>query len=174
MSGGGYGEEDSNNDGKSGGIADFLTDIRDGGGPGFSGDRFMSGGGNKMDANGDGRISADEYGQNKQYADHNFFSNFSNGMGATPLGSGLDPRGGSPADFLHHGGIMGSIIHSLMGTKPQTYPSGSYDDNQFWRSSRYAQDPQFMQRLSQFPEDQKSDPAFVDGLYSQYMQAGGR
>ena len=116
----GYGKKDSNNDGKSGGFADFSTDISDGGGPGFSGDRFMSGGGNKMDANGDGRISADEYGQNKQYADHNFFSNFSNGMGATPLGSGLDPRGGSPADFLHRGGIIGSIMHSLMGDRKST------------------------------------------------------
>lgn len=172
MSGGGYGEADSNNDGKSGGVMDFLTDIRDGGGPGFSGDQFMSGGGNRMDANGDGRISASEYARSKQHADHNFFSNFSNTMGATPMGSGLDPRSGSPADFFHTGGIVGSIMHSLMGTQPQTYPSGFYDNNQVWRSGRYAQDPQFMQMLSQFPENQKSDPAFVDDLYTQYMQAG--
>ena len=63
-------------------------------------------------------------------------------------------------------------MHSLMGTQPQTYPSGSYDNNQVWRSSRYAQDPRFMAVLDQFPENQKSDPAFVEGLFSQYMQAG--
>ncbi len=103
---GGYGNEDSNNDGKVS-IGDFFTDITDGGGAGYSGARFGGGtGSNVLDVNNDRYVSEAEYmrGQKAHEANQregigdgrfgnayrdsqNIISNFSNSFGALPRGS---------------------------------------------------------------------------------------
>jgi len=101
-----------------------FGDMFDGGGAGYSGDQFMHGGGAGMDSNGDNRVSSDEYSANPGIAQHNFFSNFSNGVGATPSGSGLAPSG--VGGFVNNGGIMGQFVNPL-GTG-EAYSKGEYVD----------------------------------------------
>jgi len=109
MCSGGYGEGDSNNDGKEGGFLDFLTDIQDGGGPGRSGARFSGAGVGALDVNKDNYISEAEYLSGEQHSisnkergisgpddgpigyaydnRNNFISGISNTIGALPRGS---------------------------------------------------------------------------------------
>ena len=68
---GGYGNEDSNNDGKVS-IGDFFTDITDGGGAGYSGARFGGGtGSNVLDVNNDRYVSEAEYQRGQSNAESN-------------------------------------------------------------------------------------------------------
>jgi hypothetical protein len=106
-----------------GGYTSFA-DMFDGGGAGYSGDQFMHGGGAGMDSNGDMRISADEYSANPGMAQHNFFSNFSNDIGATPSGSGLAPSG--VGAFVNNGGIIGQLLNP--GGTGEVYAKGEYVD----------------------------------------------
>ena len=102
---GGYGDADSNEDGKVGGFLDFFADITDGGGKGRSGARFSSGDTGGLDQNQDNYISEQEYLRGKSNSESNadsnitgkigdaynnsmgFVSNFSNKFGALPRGS---------------------------------------------------------------------------------------
>ena len=61
-----------------------VTDMLDGGGPGMSGDTFA------------GPVS-----------------DISTGLGATPLGSGIEPTG--VAGFINSGGITGALVNALAG-----------------------------------------------------------
>jgi len=61
-----------------------VTDMLDGGGPGMSGDTF------------EGPVS-----------------DISTGLGATPLGSGIEPTG--VAGFINSGGITGALVNALAG-----------------------------------------------------------
>jgi len=144
MCGGGYGEGDSNNDGKEGGFLDFFADITDGGGPGRSGARFSSRDTGGLDLNQDNYISEQEYQRGQSNAESNadqgitgpigdaynnsrgVISNFSNAFGALPRGSirqeaALGPQYGSPietknmARFLQGGGFTGAAIRGVSG-----------------------------------------------------------
>ena len=102
---GGYGDADSNEDGKVGGFLDFFADITDGGGKGRSGARFSSGDTGGLDQNQDNYISEQEYQRGQSNSESNadsnitseigdaynnsmgFVSNFSNKFGALPRGS---------------------------------------------------------------------------------------
>ena len=68
---GGYGNEDSNNDGDVT-LADFFRDITDGGGAGYSGARFGGGtGSNVLDVNNDRYVSEAEYQRGQSNAESN-------------------------------------------------------------------------------------------------------
>ena len=117
---GGYGNEDSNNDGKVS-IGDFFRDITDGGGAGRSGARFSSGDTGGLDLNQDNYISEQEYQRGQSNSESNadsgitgeigdaynnsrgVVSNFSNSFGALPRGSirqeaALGPQYGTPIE----------------------------------------------------------------------------
>ena len=140
---GGYGNEDSNNDGKVS-IGDFFTDITDGGGAGRSGARFSSGDTGGLDQNQDNYISEQEYQRGQSNAESNadqgitgpigdaynnsrgVVSNFSNSFGALPRGSirqeaALGPQYGTPietknmARYLQMGGMPGAAIRGVSG-----------------------------------------------------------
>tara|TARA_R110000744_G_scaffold265369_1_gene379556 strand:- start:2 stop:796 length:795 start_codon:yes stop_codon:yes gene_type:complete len=143
MCGGGYGEGDSNNDGKEGGFLDFFRDITDGGGPGRSGARFSSGNTGGLDQNQDNYISEQEYQRGEKAADVNKregigdgrvgdaynqaqtgISTFSNKFGALPRGSiiteaALGPQYGTNIsttglpNFLQGGGFTGAAVRGI-------------------------------------------------------------
>ena len=140
---GGYGNEDSNNDGKTGGFLDFFADITDGGGAGYSGARFGGGTGSSvLDDNNDMYISEKEYmrGQKASEANddrggtfgdaynssQNIFSRGSNVFGALPRGSirqeaSLGSGDGTPIEtknmvrYLQMGGMPGAAIRGVSG-----------------------------------------------------------
>ena len=140
---GGYGNEDSNNDGKVS-IGDFFTDITDGGGAGRSGARFSSGDTSVLDDNNDRYVSEAEYMRGQLASEANDakggygrfgdayndaqtgISTFSNAFGALPRGSirqeaALGPQYGSPietknmARYLQMGGMPGAAIRGVSG-----------------------------------------------------------
>ena len=141
---GGYGDTDSNKDGKVS-IGDFFTDITDGGGPGYSGARFGGGTGSSvLDDNNDMYVSEAEYmrGQKAHEANQregiedgrfgnayrdsqNILSKFSNSFGALPRGSirqeaalgsdGRDISTSGAARFLQGGGFTGAAIRGVSG-----------------------------------------------------------
>jgi len=144
MCGGGYGEGDSNNDGKEGGFLDFFRDITDGGGPGRSGARFSSRDTGGLDQNQDNYISEQEYQRGQSNSESNAdrgitgeigdaynnsrgaISNFSNSFGALPRGSirqeaALGPQYGTPIEtknmvrYLQMGGLPGAAIRGVSG-----------------------------------------------------------
>ena len=103
-----YGQADSNKDGDIN-LADFFTDIQDGGGPGRSGARFSGAGVGALDVNKDNYISEAEYLSGEKHSisnkergisgpddgpigyaydnRDNFISRISNTIGALPRGS---------------------------------------------------------------------------------------
>ena len=141
---GGYGNEDSNNDGDVT-LADFFRDITDGGGAGYSGARFGGGtGSNVLDANNDRYVSEAEYQRGQSNAEsnadrgitgeigdaynnsQNIISRGSNIFGALPRGSirqeaALGPQYGTPietknmARYLQMGGMPGAAIRGVSG-----------------------------------------------------------
>jgi len=139
---GGYGDTDSNNDGKVS-IGDFFTDITDGGGAGRSGARFSSGDTSVLDSNNDNYVSEAEYMRGQLASEANEdrgrggtfgdaynqsrtgISTFSNSFGALPRGSiaseaalGSDGRDISTsriARFMQGGGVLGAIGRGLTG-----------------------------------------------------------
>jgi len=136
-----------------------LADMFNGGGAGYSGDQFMSGGGSKMDANSDGRISSKEYefDQSKpkanRQAKHDIFSMFSNDVGATPRGSGMYPTG--PASLVNNGGILGQLM--FPGSRGPVSPNGAYDQNAMWQPNGPDDQPErtLMQLLDQYMTGQR-------------------
>ena len=122
---------DMDGDGKVDSLKDWFKDITDGGGAGYSGARFGARGGQKIDNDGDGYISEQEYSAYEKanpqgYKDHgNFISGISNTIGARPSGSYAAERGlgrdgtniGTTgiANYLTQGTLIGNI---LMGGKP--------------------------------------------------------
>ena len=140
---GGYGDADSNEDGKVGGFLDFFADITDGGGKNRSGARFSSGNTGVLDSNNDNYVSEAEYMRGQKASEANDdrggrfgdaynqaqtgISTFSNNIfGALPRGSiaseaALGPKYGSPietknaARFLQGGGVLGAIGRGLTG-----------------------------------------------------------
>lgn len=141
---GGYGNEDSNNDGDVT-LADFFRDITDGGGAGYSGARFGGGtGSNVLDVNNDRYVSEAEYQRGQSNAEsnadrgitgeigdaynnsQNIISRGSNIFGALPRGSirqeaALGPQYGTPietknmARYLQMGGMPGAAIRGVSG-----------------------------------------------------------
>jgi hypothetical protein len=72
------------------------TDEINGGGPGYAGAAFGSGGGAALDTNKDNYISEAEIAAGKAKGlelDQNGWSKFGTGLGITPLGSGIKPTG---------------------------------------------------------------------------------
>ena len=78
---GGYGDADSNEDGKVGGFLDFFADITDGGGKGRSGARFSSGDTGGLDQNQDNYISEQEYQRGQSNSESNADSNITSEIG---------------------------------------------------------------------------------------------
>ena len=140
---GGYGNEDSNQDGDVT-LSDFFRDITDGGGAGRSGARFSSGDPGGLDQNQDNYISEQEYqrGQSNSESNadrgitgtigdaynnsQNIISRSSNIFGALPRGSirseaALGPQYGTPietknmARYLQMGGMPGAAIRGVSG-----------------------------------------------------------
>ena len=140
---GGYGNEDSNQDGDVT-LSDFFRDITDGGGAGRSGARFSSGDTGGLDQNQDNYISEQEYqrGQSNSESNadrgetgpigdaynnsQNIISRSSNIFGALPRGSirseaALGPQYGTPietknmARYLQMGGMPGAAIRGVSG-----------------------------------------------------------
>jgi hypothetical protein len=73
-----------------------ATDQINGGGPGFGGAAFGSGGGAALDTNKDNFISEAEIAAGKAKGlelEQNGWSQLGTGLGITPLGSGIDPTG---------------------------------------------------------------------------------
>jgi len=141
---GGYGNEDSNQDGDVT-LSDFFRDITDGGGAGYSGARFGGGtGSNVLDVNNDRYVSEAEYQRGQSNAEsnadrgitgeigdaynnsQNIISRSSNIFGALPRGSirseaALGPQYGTPIEtknmvrYLQMGGIPGAAIRGVSG-----------------------------------------------------------
>ena len=140
---GGYGNEDSNQDGDVT-LSDFFRDITDGGGAGRSGARFSSGDTGGLDQNQDNYISEQEYMRGQSNSESNADSNItseigdaynnsqniisrsSNIFGALPRGSirreaALGPQYGTPietknmARYLQMGGAAGAAIRGVSG-----------------------------------------------------------
>jgi len=85
-----YGQADSNKDGDIN-LADFFTDIQDGGGPGRSGARFSGSGVGALDVNKDNYISEAEYLSGEQHSISNKKSGIS-GPDDGPIGYAYDNR----------------------------------------------------------------------------------
>lgn len=87
-----------------------LSDMFDGGGPGYSGDAYGSGGGKEADKNGDGHISMEE----AKDLDQNAISSVSNAVsGIDPDGDGDGGDGTVICTALHDLGILPDDIYNL-------------------------------------------------------------
>jgi Flp pilus assembly protein TadG len=116
------------------------TDSINGGGPGYGGAAFGSGGGAALDTNKDNYISEAEIAAGKAKGlalEQNAISKIGTGLGVTPLGSGIDPTG--IAGFADSG-ILG--FARKLGTPAYTRPDSSIapgqELNKWWEADKNA------------------------------------
>jgi hypothetical protein len=116
------------------------TDEINGGGPGYAGVAFGSGGGAALDTNKDNFISEAEIAAGKAKGlelDQNGWSKFGTGLGITPLGSGIKPTG-----------LAGAVDSGILGfarklgrpayTRPDDTITEDLDLNTFWNNEKNA------------------------------------
>jgi hypothetical protein len=115
-------------------------DERNGGGPGYGGAAFASGGGAALDTNKDNYISEAEIAAGKAKGlelEQNAWSKFGTGLGITPLGSGIDPTGLAKA---FDSGILG--FARKLGRPGYTRPDSSIAPgqklNKYWEADKNA------------------------------------
>jgi hypothetical protein len=111
-----------------------------GGGPGYGGAAFGSGGGAALDTNKDNYISEAEIAAGKAKGlelEQNAWSKFGTGLGITPLGSGIDPTGLAGA---FDSGILG--FARKLGRPGYTRPDSSIAPgqklNKWWEADKNA------------------------------------
>jgi hypothetical protein len=113
------------------------TDSINGGGPGYGGAAFGSGGGAALDTNKDNYISEAEIAAGKAKGlelEQNAWSKFGTGLGITPLGSGIDPTGiAGLADpsFIRKLGRPGY-------TRPDSSIAPGQELNKWWEADKNA------------------------------------
>jgi hypothetical protein len=137
------------------------TDSINGGGPGYGGAAFGSGGGAALDTNKDNYISEAEIAAGKAKGlelEQNAISKIGTGLGVTPLGSGIDPTG--IAGFADSG-ILG--FARKLGTPAYTRPDSSIapgqELNKWWEADKnalgfaYGTQDEISQRRAKAKED---------------------
>jgi hypothetical protein len=117
-----------------------ATDQINGGGPGYGGAAFGSGGGAALDTNKDNYISEAEIAAGKAKGlelEQNGWSKLGTGLGITPLGSGIDPTGLAGAV---DSGILG--VARKLGRPGYTRPDSSIAPgqklNKWWEADKNA------------------------------------
>jgi hypothetical protein len=116
------------------------TDEINGGGPGYGGAAFASGGGAALDTNKDNYISEAEIAAGKAKGlelEQNAWSKFGTGLGITPLGSGIDPTG-----------LAGAVDSGILGfarklgrpgyTRPDSSIAPGQELNKWWEADKNA------------------------------------
>jgi hypothetical protein len=116
------------------------TDQINGGGPGYGGAAFGSGGGAALDTNKDNYISEAEIAAGKAKGlalEQNAISKIGTGLGVTPLGSGIDPTG-----------IAGLADNTLLGStrklgapgyvRPDSSIAPGQELNKWWEADKNA------------------------------------
>jgi hypothetical protein len=111
-----------------------------GGGPGYGGAAFASGGGAALDTNKDNYISEAEIAAGKAKGlelEQNGWSKFGTGLGITPLGSGIDPTG-----------LAGAVDSGILGfarklgrpgyTRPDSSIAPGQKLNKWWEADKNA------------------------------------
>jgi hypothetical protein len=111
-----------------------------GGGPGYGGAAFASGGGAALDTNKDNYISEAEIAAGKAKGlelEQNAWSKFGTGLGITPLGSGIDPTG-----------LAGAVDSGILGfarklgrpgyTRPDSSIAPGQKLNKWWEADKNA------------------------------------
>jgi hypothetical protein len=113
------------------------TDSINGGGPGYGGAAFGSGGGAALDTNKDNYISEAEIAAGKAKGlalEQNAISKIGTGLGVTPLGSGIDPTGIA--------GLVDPSFIRKLGTPAYTRPDSSIapgqELNKWWEADKNA------------------------------------
>jgi hypothetical protein len=113
------------------------TDSINGGGPGYGGAAFGSGGGAALDTNKDNYISEAEIAAGKAKGlalEQNAISKIGTGLGVTPLGSGIDPTGIA--------GLADPSFIRKLGTPAYTRPDSSIapgqELNKWWEADKNA------------------------------------
>jgi hypothetical protein len=143
------------------------TDSINGGGPGYGGAAFGSGGGAALDTDKDNYISEAEIAAGKEKGlalEQNAISKIGTGLGVTPLGSGIDPTG--IAGFADSG-ILG--FARKLGTPAYTRPDSSIapgqELNKWWEADKnalgfaYGTQDEISQRRAKAKEDAASAAA---------------
>jgi hypothetical protein len=116
------------------------TDSINGGGPGYGGAAFGSGGGAALDTNKDNYISEAEIAAGKAKGlelEQNAWSKFGTGLGITPLGSGIDPTG--IAGFADSG-ILGFArkLGAPGYVRPDSSIAPGQELNKWWEADKNA------------------------------------
>jgi hypothetical protein len=116
------------------------TDSINGGGPGYGGAAFGSGGGGALDTNKDNYISEAEIAAGKAKGlelEQNAWSKFGTGLGITPLGSGIDPTG--LAGFADSG-ILGFArkLGAPGYVRPDSSIAPGQELNKWWEADKNA------------------------------------
>jgi hypothetical protein len=117
-----------------------AKDQINGGGPGYGGAAFASGGGAALDTNKDNYISEAEIAAGKAKGlelEQNGWSKFGTGLGITPLGSGIDPTG-----------LAGAVDSGILGfarklgrpgyTRPDSSIAPGQKLNKWWEADKNA------------------------------------
>ena len=116
------------------------TDQINGGGPGFGGAAFGSGGGAALDTNQDGYVSEAEIAAGKEKGlalEKNAISKIGTGLGVTPLGSGIDPTG---IAGLADNTLLGSIrkLGAPAYVRPDSSIAPGQELNKWWEADKNA------------------------------------
>jgi hypothetical protein len=116
------------------------TDSINGGGPGYGGAAFGSGGGAALDTNKDNYISEAEIAAGKAKGlalEQNAISKIGTGLGVTPLGSGIDPTG--IAGFADSG-ILGFArkLGAPAYVRPDSSIAPGQELNKWWEADKNA------------------------------------
>jgi hypothetical protein len=117
-----------------------AKDEKNGGGPGYGGAAFASGGGAALDTNKDNYISEAEIAAGKAKGlelEQSGWSKFGTGLGITPLGSGIDPTG-----------LAGAVDSGILGfarklgrpsyTRPDSSIAPGQKLNKWWEADKNA------------------------------------
>jgi hypothetical protein len=115
------------------------TDSINGGGPGYGGAAFGSGGGAALDTNKDNYISEAEIAAGKAKGlalEQNAISKIGTGLGVTPLGSGIDPTG--IAGFADSSILFARKLGAPAYVRPDSSIAPGQELNKWWEADKNA------------------------------------